>query len=210
MSTRIYRDKTPTTVDIASLPQGFVYGFNTHLKQSEGNDFGHVSQDTIGNTRAILISPTSPKPSIARKILEGYSSYASSLAAQAIKGGGKAGYELLSRGFQNLAGPNTHYVEVKVGAVTYKYAWNLRKQRQTLLQPEFTNLGIKKATANDELVFAPETHRPLRLYKRMSFTVAGGSGNTENRVSSFASSTKVDNPTGGWATLGGKNSRKVT
>lgn len=204
--TKIYRKKNDTTVDIDSMPQSTVYGWGSHLKDSEGKDFGHVPQATAAANNIILISPNSPKPSRARK--EGdssYTSFCSSQVAKDIISGKNTNLELVERGYRNTGNTNTYYVEVKVGSFTYKYAWNMPKSRQDLLKAEFANLGIKKSGPNDLLIFSPETNRPTRLYKNMKFTVDGGSGDTTNRVTSFASTAKVDSPSGGWAISQGKN-----
>ncbi|HEY9663804.1 MAG TPA: hypothetical protein V6C65_35600 [Allocoleopsis sp.] len=187
-------NRVPVYVKVSTRAT-WLYGFSTSLDANDRTALGHV--DYGANATGVVFGVNSPKPARMKKTKESGETV-SSFVHQANRSTAlTAGWKLIKRARARVSRATARsvpvYVEVAVGSITVKYAWNMKKTLYDAISSDRPTLGIKDvATERDpfDLVWGANLEPPRAI-------------NATSKRSTFYSTTVTTLPNG-WTGSGGE------
>lgn len=139
---------------------GTQYAFRTVIKAAEGTQLGHDALSAGSPLSGLIFRANSPKPPRATKefatgVTSSFIDFASYSTAAA------AGWSISPSKKMGRRSVETRFAYiVYVTMNNVKYGWSMRKTLFRKLQSNLASLGVKRATAADNLVFGASFPKP--------------------------------------------------
>lgn len=142
---------------------GIHYAFRTVVDETKGSQLGHELLAANSPVSGLIFKANSPKPPRATKefatgVSSSFIDFASYSSASA------AGWSITpskNMGRRSVETRFAYIVYVTINGL--KYGWSIRKTLFRKLQSNLASLGVKRATASDNLVFGASFPKPPQV-----------------------------------------------